>query len=51
MGADWSEKQLYILIHIQLNIIGIFDDVESDGEIRFLIRLRISDTILGYILH
>ena len=27
------------------------DDVESDCDIRFLIRLRISDKILGYILH
>ena len=35
----------------QTNLIGIFDDVESDGDIRFLIRLRIIDKIFGYILH
>ena len=35
----------------QTNLIGQSDDVESDGEISFLIYLRISDKILGYILN
>ena len=30
---------------------GLSDDVESDGDIRFLIRLRIFDKILGYIIY
>ena len=55
MVSDWNEKYLYILkLYIKSRSNSshrLSDDVESDGEIRFLICLRISDKILGYILH
>ena len=60
MGSDSIEKQLYYIAYIssnciqsqgQTNLIGLSYDVESDGELRFLMRLRISDRILRYILH
>ena len=46
-----ENSYIYCQSQGQTNHIGQSDDVESDGDIRFLICLRISDKILGYILH